>query len=399
MEAELFAADPSKILLDRLDILIASPECTHHSNARGGAPKCDQSRSQAYIVYDWAKCHKPKIVLIENVVEWQTWGPLYKIGHKKGTPISSKKGSLFRKFCKDMKALGYVMNSQEVIAANYGAPTTRKRLFVTFTREDIAVFKFPQTTHSKGENWKAARDIIDWELEGTSIFRRKKPLVDKTLDRIWHGMTKYCKEEFKPFLAMMYGQSNTSDLDNPLPTITAGGENGGVNHYLAEPFMINISHSKAPPQGMVRSTEEPMPTQVTREEFALCETKAFMLGQQSGATPRRVEEPAPTIATAGAISLIEPFIVKFYGTARTASIDSPLPTVTCQDRFGVVTTYGLDIRFRMLQPHELAAAMGFPVYYEFQGTKRDMVKQIGNAVAVDPARAIFGTALDMLQVS
>jgi DNA (cytosine-5)-methyltransferase 1 len=406
MEAELFEADPSRLVLDGVDILIASPECTHHSNARGGTPRCAQSRSQAYIVHNWTQTHLPKMVLIENVVEWKTWGPLYSRGPKKGTAIKSKKGTFYNRFCKDMKDLGYSMESKEVVAADYGAPTTRKRLFVVFTREDVPAFTFPDSTHTKGESWVPAKEIIDWELEGTSIFQRKKPLSDKTLDRIWHGIQRYCKEEFKPFLTMMYGTSNSVDIEKPLSTVTAQS----VHHYLAEPLMVNISHSKAKPTGMTRSTEEPFPTQVTREEIALAEphlipyedgnrcalSEAFLLGQQSGAVARDVESPVPTIATAGAISFVEPFLVKFYGTAKSASLDNPLPTVTCVDRMGIVTTYGLDVRFRMLQPHELSAAMGFPEEYEFEGTKRDKVKQIGNAVAVAPAKAIFGQALDII---
>jgi len=443
MEAELFTADPGKVMLDVVDVLIASPECTHHSNALGGVPRCEQSRSQADIVVTWTRSKMPKYVLNENVCEWAGWGPLYKRGPKKGLPIKHKKGTLFRKYCRDMCALGYTMQKRELIAADYGDPTTRKRLFVVFTRNDMAPYEFPAATHRKGESWVPAKDIIDWDIEGKSIFQRKKPLVDKTLDRIWHGMTKYCKEEFKPFLAQMYGNSNTADLNNPLPTVTAGGKNGGVNQYLAEPFLVetsfpgkrsaedvdkplstqttrqskalaqpylvklrgtsntapidepaptitaggnhlavaepflvNISHSKSKPPGMVRTTEEPMYTLVTREELALCEPRAFVLGQQSCAAPRSVDQPV--------------------GTAKTASLDSPLPTVTCQDRFGVVTVYGLDIRFRMLQPHELSAAMGFPEEYEFSGSKRDQVKQIGNAVAVNIAKAMFGATLDVL---
>jgi DNA (cytosine-5)-methyltransferase 1 len=461
MEAELFTADPRRVMLTVIDILIASPECTHHSLAAGGVPKCEQSRSQADIVYRWTQAHKPKYVLNENVTEWKSWGPLYKRGPNKGKPIPHKKGTLFRKYLRTMCALGYTVEMQEAVAADYGDPTTRNRLFVAFTRKDMPKYRFPKASHHKGESWVPARDIIDWDLEGTSIFQRKKPLVDKTLDRIWHGLQKYCKEEYKPFLAMMYGNSTSADLSNPLPTVTAGGENGGVNHYLAEPFLIetafpgkrgsediskplstqtcrqtkaiaepylvkyrgtsksasvdapaptltaggnhiavaepflvNISHSKSKPAGMVRSTELPMPTQVTREEFALA--TPFLLGQQSGGAPRSVDQPVSTIATAGAISCIKPFLVKFYGTARTASLDNPLPTVTCVDRLGIVTTYGLDIRFRMLQPHELSAAMGFPETYEFSGPKRAQVKQIGNAVAVNTAKAMFGAALDAM---
>jgi DNA (cytosine-5)-methyltransferase 1 len=425
--ADLYTLSPDAIEQYGLDILIASPECTHHSNAAGGKPKNDQSRSQAYIAYEWAKRHRPKYVLFENVVEWKHWGPLYQRGPNKHKPIKHKRGTIYRKFIKDMCALGYNVVEQEVVAADYGDPTTRKRLFVVFSRNDMRPFEVPKPTHSK-EKWVSARTIIDWTMKGRSIFRRKKPLADKTLDRIWHGIVKYCNPEFRPFLTMMYGNSNSVSLDNPLPTITAGGETGGINHYLAEPSIINLSHRSCGPSGMVRDVGQPLPTQTTREEFALAEpyivetsypgdraaesindplktqtgrqSKAlatpFVLGQQSGAVARDVDQPLPTVSTKGAISFVEPFLVKFYGTAKTASLDQPLPTVTCQDRFGLVHTYQFDILFRMLAPHELAAAMSFPPDYHFAGSNRNKVKMIGNAVAVRTAEAFAGQALDFM---
>lgn len=449
LEAELFETDPALIQLTEMDFLIASPTCTHFSVALGGKPRSEQLRSQPDIVTRWVEVHRPKYMLMENVSEFRKWGPLYKRGPNKDKPIKHKKGTLYRKWLREIKALGYTVEDTDLVAADYGDPTTRKRLFLVATRHDMPKFEFPEPTHTK-EEWVAAREIIDWSLKGKSIFRRKKPLSKKTLDRIWKGLQKYCKEEFKPFLAMMYGNSDAADLENPLPTITAGGETGGVNHYLAEPFiletafpgerdpestdeplktqtaqqskalaefLINISHTKAKPEHSVRDAAEPMPTQTTKEEFAFGEahliklrgecssadldepcptitaggthialSEAFLLGQQSGAAPRSVDEPTPTVAAAGAISVSAPFIVKFYGTANTADPDNPLPTVTCKDRFGVVHTFGLDVRFRMLQPHELAAAMSFPKDYVFQGSKKDQVRMIGNAVAVKTAK-------------
>jgi DNA (cytosine-5)-methyltransferase 1 len=428
--ADLYELSPDAIEQYGLDILIASPECTHHSNAAGGKPKNDQSRSQAYIAYRWTKRHRPKYVLFENVVEWRNWGPIYKRGPNKNKPIKHKKGVTYRKFVRDMCALGYNVVEQEVIAANYGDPTTRKRLFVVFSRKDMRPFEVPAITHTE-DNWVPARTIIDWNLKGKSIFRRKKPLADKTLDRIWHGLNKYCKPELRPFLTMMYGNSNSVSIDKPCPTITAGGDTGGVNHYLADPAIINISHSSSRPPGMVRNVNRPLFTQLTTEELALAEyivetaypghartpenvdqplrtvtgqqtkalIEAFLLGQQSGAVARGVDQPCPTISTAGAISFVEAFLIKFYGTAKTASLNQPLPTITCQDRFGLVYTYQFDILFRMLAPHELAAAMSFPSDYHFAGSKRNQVKMIGNAVAVLTAEAFAGQALDFMEES
>jgi DNA (cytosine-5)-methyltransferase 1 len=456
LEAELFETDPALIQLTEVDFLIASPTCTHFSVALGGKPRSEQLRSQPDIVTRWMKVHRPKYMLMENVSEFRKWGPLYKRGPKKDRVIPHKKGIFFRKWVKEVEALGYTIKDTDLVAADFGDPTTRKRLFLVATRHDMPEFEFPEPTHTK-EDWIPARDIIDWSLEGKSIFRRKKPLSQKTLDRIWKGLQKYCKDEFKPFLTMMYGTSNSVDIENPLPTVTAES----VHHYLAEPciletafpgernpdsvddplktqtaqqskalaeFLINISHTKAKPEHSIRDAEKPMPTQTTQEEFAMCEShlihyyggegaedrssgvddpihtitaggnrfalsQAFLLGQQSGAAPRGVDEPVPTVSTAGAISVSAPFIVKFYGTATTADPDNPLPTVTCKDRFGVVHTFGLDVRFRMLQPHELAAAMSFPKDYVFEGSKKDQVRMIGNAVAVKTAKNMVLAAL------
>ncbi|NQZ57243.1 MAG: DNA cytosine methyltransferase [Lentisphaeraceae bacterium] len=158
----------------------------------------------------------------------------------------------------------------------------------------------------------------------------------------------------EPFLVHYYGgdgaEERSSSLDRPLPTQTAGGS----RFAIAEPFVVNISHSKAKPNGMIRSCEDPIPTLVTTEEQAVC----------------------------------EPFLVQFYGSSGEASIDNPLPTITCVDRFGIVQAFGVDVHFRMLKPHELSAAMSFPKDYKFTGNQRDQVKQIGNAVPVCTAKAL-----------
>jgi DNA (cytosine-5)-methyltransferase 1 len=127
------------------------------------------------------------------------------------------------------------------------------------------------------------------------------------------------------------------------------------------------------------------------DRFAVVEP--FLLSQASGGAPRPVSAPAPTFATSGAVSLVEPFVVPYYGTSRPTPVAAPLPTVTTRDRFGLVEHAGLDIRFRMLQPHELAAAMGFPTGYRFAGNRADQVRQIGNAVCVGVADALCTAAL------
>ena len=223
-------------------------------------------------------------------------------------------------------------------AADFGAPTDRKRLIIQAVRGRGKIV-WPEPTHAKdpgifGEKpWRPAREIIDWNIHGKSIFTRKKPLAANTIRRIEAGIRKYWGE-------------------------------------WAEPFIV-----------ILRGTKE----------------------SQCLASARRIDEPLPTIATAGAISIVEPFMVKFYGNEHGAeSINAPIGTITTKDRFGLVRgylvnykgeQYLLDIRFRMLQPHELAKGMGFPSDYKFVGNKKDQVKQIGNAVSPNLSEALIYSAL------
>lgn len=348
--------DARKVTGGKLDLLWASPECTHHSTARGGKPVHDQSRSTAWHVLRWAEALRPRWVIVENVPEFQTWGPL----GANDRPLASRKGQIFASWVQGLRSIGYHVEYRVLNAADYAAATSRRRLFVVArldggrARGPIA---WPVPTHAAAgssslfddvQPWRGAREVIDWRLQGTSIFGRKKPLAENTLRRIAAGARKFWGVDLTPFLVAMEHGGRVLDLDKPLPTITTakGGAFGVV-----EPFL---------------------------------------LGQQSGAEGRAVSDPAPTVATKGAISLIEPFLVAFYGSgANVETIRQPLRTVTTKDRFGLVQPAHLDITFRMLRPHELAAAMGFPSDYQFAGTRTDQVKQIGNAVEVNQAAALW----------
>lgn len=354
--------DARKVTGGALDLLWASPECTHHSTARGGKPMRDQSRSTAWHVLRWAEATRPSWVIVENVAEFQTWGPLGATGR----PLASRKGETFQAWASALRSLGYTVESRVCNAADFGAATSRRRLFVVARLDGGArgrgLIPWPVQTHapagvgtlfSEHQPWRGAREVIDWTERGTSIFGRKKPLADNTLRRIAAGARKFWGVELQPFL------------------VPAGG-----------------------PRVAPRSTDEPMNTVLTRGHMAL--VQSFLLGQQSGAEGRAVSDPAPTIATSGAISLIEPFIVSFYGTLNVSRTGDPLPTVTTKDRFGLVQPAQLDITFRMLRPHELSAAMGFPAEYRFRGTRTEQVKQIGNAVEVNQAAALWQAPVEQV---
>lgn len=395
----LDGVDPRKVITGkRLDILTASPECIHHSNARGGKPMDDQSRSTAWHVLRWADALRPSWVLVENVKEFITWGPLA----SNGRPLKSRKGVLFAQFVSTLQAMGYRVEWRVLNAANYGAATTRQRFFLV-ARLGSGPVPWPDQTHAARSlqgglfgalaPWRPAREVIDWSLKGRSIFAGK-PLAEKTLARIAAGARKFWGIELDPFLVVLRQNADGRSLDEPLPAVTAQGTHLG----LVEPFLVPMYGERAGQSPRTHGVSEPLPTIPASGggKFVVCEP--FMLGQQSGATARAVSSPAPTVATKGAISLIEPFLVKYYATATGAqSIGEPLDTVTTKDRHGLVTGQSdgmaLDILIRMLQPHELAAGQGFPAGYKFAGNKTEQTRQIGNAVEVHQARALFGAML------
>lgn len=380
-------ADPSKLIPGgRLNILVASPECTHHSIARGGKPCSDQSRASAWHVLHWAERLRIDEILVENVREFRTWGPLL----ANNRPDPRRRGETFNAFLTALTSLGYKVEHHILNAADYGDATTRKRLFIRASRHGRIVW--PELSHLG--KWKAAREVIDWDNKGASIFDRKRPLAPKTLARIEAGLRKFGGE---PFIAVLRGYANNAEgyvqgMSEPLATVSANG----THHALCQPFILNTAHEGA---DRVRSVEDPLSCIPAghRGELALCQP--FVLGQQSGAVARSVAEPLPTVATAGAIALCQPFLTKYYGTAATAqSIDDPMDTITSKDRLALVEPRGMDILFRMLQPKELAAAMGFE-HYDFAGNKTEQVRQIGNAVPVNMAAALCGTMMDYVKTN
>lgn len=384
----------------RLHFLWASPECTNHSRAKGGRPRDEQSRATAWDILKWAQELYIDRIYIENVVEFLEWGPIDAKGH----PLASKKGETFRAFVSALESLGYHVDWRTLNAADFGAPTSRTRLIVQAVRGRGEIV-WPQPTHAKepglfGEKpWRSAREIIDWSIPGKSIFGRKKPLAENTIRRIESGIRKYWGDWAEPFLAILREtkdsqfRASVRKLDEPLPTVSAGGVHAGI----VEPFIVRYNGG----DDRHHSINEPVPVLDCANRYGLVEP--LFIPQQSGGTIKPVSNPLPTVAAAGAISIIEPFMVKFYGNERGAEgLDDPIDTISTKDRFGLArgylvevngARYVLDIRFRMLQPHELAKGMGFPGDYKFAGNKSEQVKQIGNAVCPNLSEALIYSAL------
>jgi DNA (cytosine-5)-methyltransferase 1 len=390
--------------------LLAGAPCPHFSHARGGKPMSRRERSTPRQILKWLKDLEVDAGLVENISEFTGWGPL----NNKGYPIKRRKGEYYEQFTNRIVDLGYDLETRILNAADYGAATTRKRLFMMFRKH--GKIRWPETTHTE-ETWRGAREIIDWSIEGESIFTRKKPLADKTIARIAAGIKKFCGEWAQPFLVLLYGTGGVRSVDRPAPTITSGGGRGGGHIALCE-FILQQQSG-----GVPRDVSKPAPAIAARGAQSL--VKACLVpfyGERKGQDPRThsidkpvptipasgdgkfgkvdfivqvnhgggnggrlndVDEPMRTISTKNGFGLVENFVVKYFGTGVPHSVDEPVPTVTTKDRIGLVqcgtTTYGLDIRFRMLQPHELSAAMSFPKAYKFEGNRGDLVRQIGNA--------------------
>lgn len=433
--------DPRKAVPGgRLNLLVASPECTHHSNARGGRPVCDQSRVSAWHILRWAEALYIESVLIENVREFRSWGPL----GANGRPVKRLRGQLYIQFLNSLRALGYNVEDRVLNAADYGDPTTRERLFIIARRGKPVVW--PEPTHARiagtdmfsrvAQPWRKAREIIDWGIPGGSIFARKRPLADKTVQRIIAGLKKFGGANAEPFLVVLQNNRDARSLDKPLPSVLTSGAHFGLCEpfvlgqqsgatprsvdqplptvatggaiSLVQPFLMNIDHHGGNGK-QIRPVDQPIPTQTTKARTALVEP--FLVAVNHGEDPaprgangrrtRSVDVPLPTVRTKRNMGLVEPFLepflVKYNGTALAQSAEEPLDTVSCKDRFALVTTeagqFYVDIRFRMLHPHELARAQGFSDDYKFSGNREEVVRQIGNAVPVNLAKALCAAIL------
>ncbi len=486
-----------------LDLLMASPTCTHHSVARGGKPTSDQQRSDPWHIITWLTELRVKRIIIENVWEFTGWGP---VDPRTGKPIPSRKGEYFNAWIDTIRRLGFQPEWHKLNAADYGDATTRQR-FILMARSDRRPVAWPVATHAKrgvAERegklpWRPARDIIDWSRKGQSIFTRKKKLAPKTLARIEAGLIKFNWPEpylvklrnhmagrplgegmapvpagvlalggAEPIVLSPHSSGAPRSSGEPLFTITTGGAGvderpGCARHIVVESFVLSRQSEGAP-----RSVRQPMPTQATVHSPVLVEP--FILnrhGEGYGETRAHgTGDPAPTSSCRGAGYLVEPIIVTvahgnsegdatadsrrahdirgplgavhgtgvtqaliapYYGSGSgetCGSAEEPLGTIPTRDRFGLVvpvtqsgggatprnvetdplatmtTAKGgefaiavadqYDILFRMLEPDELAAAMGFTTEeaaYEFAGTKTEQVKQVGNAVSVRKMKA------------
>ena len=393
--SDVFEVDPHQVTNGRpVGLLWASPDCTYHSKARGGKPHRDRNRARrrrglAGVVVRWARSVRPRVICLENVEEFQHWGPLL----DDGTPCPERRGSSFRRWVAQLAGAGYAVEWRELRAYHYGAPTTRKRLYL-IARCDGNPIVWPDPTHDdpaslavrqgKRLPWRTAAECIDWSIECPSIFERARPLADNTMRRIARGVQRYVLDAADPFIVgsvaptlvtVGYGERagqapRAPGLDKPLGTVVAGGtKHALVAAFLAKHYGGVIGQPMTRPIGTV--------TTVDHHSLATVSTR----GEHADA--------------------VLAFLCKYYGSERDGcDLREPLHTITTVDRFGLVTMRGeqreiADIGLRMLAPRELYRAQGFPDSYRIDMgadgralTQRAQVRMCGNSVCPPVAAAI-----------
>jgi DNA (cytosine-5)-methyltransferase 1 len=329
----VWEVDPRTVVGRRkVGFLWASPDCRHFSRAKGGAPVSKGVRSLAHVVIEWARAVKPRIIMLENVEEFATWGPLL----DDGRPCPARKGEDFRAWVAQLEWLGYEVQWRSLVAADYGAPTTRKRLFLVARRDGLPIV-WPEPTHGPGRTrpWRTAAEIIDWSVPCPSIFERKKPLAEATQRRIARGLRRFVLEAAKPFIVTLRQHNRERGLDEPITTITTGGGSAGGHHAVVVPaFVTHLTHHG---ERRAHGTDEPLPTvtAANRGEMALiAPTVVGIDNRSSGDSPAwRADAPLTTIVTENRHALVAPVLIQTgYGerdgqAPRCLDIETPLGTV------------------------------------------------------------------------
>jgi DNA (cytosine-5)-methyltransferase 1 len=366
-----------------------SPDCTHFSKAKGGKPRSKKIRGLAWVVYRWAKAVRPRVICLENVEEFADWGPLL----DDGRPCPLRRGLTFRRWWRQLENLGYEIDGRELRACDYGAPTSRKRLFV-IARCDGLPIVWPEPTHGPGlQPHRTAAECIDWDLRCPSIFGRKKDLAEATLRRIAHGVVRYVVNAHQPYLVLSIDHQSSGPegglrpAGDPLTTITAK-----ARHALIAPTLVQTGYGERDGQApRVPGLDKPLGTVVGTGKHAL--VAAFLAKHYGGVVGQPLQQTIGTITGRDHHSLVMAFLLKYYGTDQDPRLLDPLHTITSRDRFGLVTVQGqphyiADIGMRMLQPPELFKAQGFPDDVHLLGSKSSQVELCGNSVSPPVAAAI-----------
>lgn len=342
MQASVWDVDPVAVCAGRpVGLAWFSPDCKHFSKAKGAALVDRNIRGLAWIVLRWAGTVRPRIIILENVEEFQTWGPV-----RKGKPVKSRSGQTFKKWLSQLRALGYKVEHRELVAADYGAPTTRKR-FVLIARCDGCPIVWPKRTHAPADSeevksglllpWRSAAEIIDWTVPMYSVFDSKeeirkrygvnavRPLAENTLRRIIRGVDKFTIRSGKPFIVECNhsGAGHLAGTDTPLGTITQKCTKGFVTANLIQ------YHTEQTENVRANGLTEPMPTVDASNRYGL--TVAHLTEYYGNGNPLDVREPMHTVTGHDREALTAVHIQKYFGGVVGADASAPLPTVTAVD--------------------------------------------------------------------
>ena len=354
MQASVWDVDPVAVCGGRpVGLAWFSPDCKHFSKAKGAALVDKKIRGLAWIVLRWAGTVRPRVIMLENVEEFQTWGPV-----RKGKPVKKKAGQTFRKFIRQLSDLGYDIEYRELVAADFGAPTTRKR-FVLVARCDGKPIVWPQPTHGPRDceavksgkllPWRSAAEIIDWTIPNYSIFASKqeikekygvnavRPLADNTLRRVIRGVDKFTIKSGKPFIVECNhgGDGHTRGVDEPVNTVT-GKYTGGV----AEPVMIPYTLSNT---GGSVGSDAGSPVHTIRTAGGQILSAANLIQYHTEQTEHvrasGMEIPINTVDASNRYGLTCASLVEYYGNGNPLDAGEPMHTITAHDREAVVSAH------------------------------------------------------------
>lgn len=345
--------DPIKVTGNQpVGLVWLSPDCKHFSKAKGGTPVEKKIRGLAWVALRWAAKCKPRVIMLENVEEFKTWGPLQIAADGTARPDPTRKGKTFESFVRQLQGQGYTVDWRELRACDYGTPTIRKRFFLVARRDGIAI-EWPAPTHGAPSSkevkagkllpWRTAAECIDWSIPCPSIFERKKPLAEATLRRVAKGVVRYVVNAAQPFIvpiAHFNGSTPAHDIDAPLRTVTASPKGGAF--ALAVPTLVQTGY-----------------------------------GERAGQSPRSLDLHAPlgTVVSGQKHALVAAFLAKHYTGVVGSDLADPIGTVTASDHHSLVAAHLVHMghgegkdgtkRFShgvrdVLQPLNTIAASGMP---------------------------------------
>jgi len=406
MVEDVWSVDPREVTKGRpVSLAWFSPDCKHFSKAKGGRPVEKNIRGLAWVVIRWAAAVRPAIIALENVEEFEDWGPLT----ADGLPCPRRKGRTFALFVQRLRQAGYAVEWRVLKACDYGVPTIRQRLFL-IARCDGRQIRWPSPTHGNPKSlevvtgqvkpWQTAAQCIDWTMPCPSIFSRPRPLAEKTMARIARGVKRYVIDAARPFIINMAHGSRLEDADAPMTTLAT--EKRGARALIVAAYMAQHN------EGMVgHPMTAPVSTLTAKGSHQQLVAAFLTKFYGTCAAGVDVRSPFPTITSGGGrgghhVGEVRAFLMKYYGSGgQHQDCREPMHTLTAKARLGLVTVAGadyqiIDIGMRMLSPRELFRAQGFPDSYVIDRladgspvSKTDQIRLCGNSVCPPLAHAIL----------